>query len=74
MLEVYIGNLRDLLSPRQSGRPHEQYMTKCNLNIQTDSKGLIEIEGLSKVQISDYAKPNGGTTRANGSDPPLGLM
>lgn len=45
-----------------------------NLNIQTDSKGLIEIEGLSKVQISDYAKPNGGTTRANGSDPPLGLM
>ncbi|RZB87492.1 kinesin-like protein KIN-14U [Glycine soja] len=56
MLEVYMGNLRDLLSPRQSGRPHEQYMTKCNLNIQTDPKGLIEIEGLSEVQISDYAK------------------
>ncbi|KAL3037996.1 hypothetical protein AAZX31_01G104400 [Glycine max] len=28
MLEVYMGNLKDLLSPRQSGRPHEQYMTK----------------------------------------------
>ncbi|KAL2639712.1 hypothetical protein AAZV13_06G185100 [Glycine max] len=28
MLEVYMGNLRDLLSPRQSSRPHEQYMTK----------------------------------------------
>ncbi|XP_006606487.1 kinesin-like protein KIN-14U isoform X1 [Glycine max] len=56
MLEVYMGNLRDLLSPRPSGRPHEQYMTKCNLNIQTDPKGLIEIEGLSEVQISDYAK------------------
>ena len=27
-----------------------------NLNIQTDPKGLIEIEGLSEVQISDYAK------------------
>ncbi|CAJ1976198.1 unnamed protein product [Sphenostylis stenocarpa] len=48
MLEVYMGNLRDLLAPRQYGRPHEQPMTKCNLNIQTDPKGLIEIEGLLK--------------------------
>ncbi|XP_022640932.1 kinesin-like protein KIN-14U isoform X2 [Vigna radiata var. radiata] len=56
MLEVYMGNLRDLLAPKPSGRPHEQPMTKCNLNIQTDPKGLIEIEGLSEVQISDYAK------------------
>ncbi|ESW16784.1 hypothetical protein PHAVU_007G184500 [Phaseolus vulgaris] len=56
MLEVYMGNLRDLLAPRPSGRPHEQPVTKCNLNIQTDPKGLIEIEGLSEVQISDYAK------------------
>ncbi|QCE07396.1 kinesin-like protein KIN-14U [Vigna unguiculata] len=56
MLEVYMGNLRDLLAPKPSGRAHEQPMTKCNLNIQTDPKGLIEIEGLSEVQISDYAK------------------
>ncbi|WVY95699.1 hypothetical protein V8G54_027850 [Vigna mungo] len=56
MLEVYMGNLKDLLAPKPSGRPHEQPMTKCNLNIQTDPKGLIEIEGLSEVQISDYAK------------------
>ncbi|KAK2402950.1 P-loop containing nucleoside triphosphate hydrolase superfamily protein [Trifolium repens] len=55
MLEVYMGNVRDLLAPRQSSRPHE-YMTKCNLNIQTDPKGLVEIEGLSEVQISDCAK------------------
>ncbi|KAK7277867.1 hypothetical protein RJT34_22886 [Clitoria ternatea] len=55
MLEVYMGNLRDLLAPRPSSRPHEPVM-KCNLNIQTDPKGLIEIEGLSEVQISDYAK------------------
>ena len=27
-----------------------------DLNIQTNPKGLIEIEGLSKVPISDYAK------------------
>ncbi|XP_061349441.1 kinesin-like protein KIN-14U isoform X2 [Gastrolobium bilobum] len=55
MLEVYMGNLRDLLAQRPSGRACEP-MTKCNLNIQTDPKGLIEIEGLSEVQISDYAK------------------
>ncbi|XP_020233868.1 kinesin-like protein KIN-14U isoform X1 [Cajanus cajan] len=55
MLEVYMGNLRDLLVPRPSSKPHES-STKCNLNIQTDPKGLIEIEGLSEVQISDYAK------------------
>ncbi|RDY08423.1 Kinesin-like protein KIN-14U, partial [Mucuna pruriens] len=55
MLEVYMGNLRDLLAPRPSGRPYEQSMTN-NLNIQTDPKGLIEIEGLSEVQISDYVK------------------
>ncbi|XP_027189655.1 kinesin-like protein KIN-14U isoform X2 [Cicer arietinum] len=55
MLEVYMGNVRDLLAPRQSSRSYEP-MTKCNLNIQTDPKGLVEIEGLSEVQISDYAK------------------
>ncbi|CAL0321001.1 unnamed protein product [Lupinus luteus] len=54
MLEVYMGNLRDLLAPRQKCRAYEP-MTKCNLNIQTDPKGLIEIEGLTEVQVSDYA-------------------
>ncbi|XP_057424079.1 kinesin-like protein KIN-14U isoform X2 [Lotus japonicus] len=54
MLEVYMGNVRDLLAPRPSGRSYEP-MTKC-LNIQIDPKGLVEIEGLSEVQISDYAK------------------
>ncbi|KAI4350030.1 hypothetical protein L6164_010558 [Bauhinia variegata] len=55
MLEVYMGNLRDLLAPRSSIRTYAS-MTKCNLSIQTDPKGKIEIEGLSEVQISDYAK------------------
>ncbi|CAL5184516.1 unnamed protein product [Lathyrus oleraceus] len=55
MLEVYMGHVRDLLSPRQSCRTHEP-LTKCNLNIQTDPKGLVEIEGLSEVQISESAK------------------
>ncbi|KEH43051.1 putative minus-end-directed kinesin ATPase [Medicago truncatula] len=55
MLEVYMGNVRDLLAPRQSCRPH-QPLANSNLNIQTDPKGLVEIEGLSEVQISDCAK------------------
>ncbi|XP_057725723.1 kinesin-like protein KIN-14U isoform X1 [Arachis stenosperma] len=55
MLEVYMGNLRDLLAPRLCNKAYEP-MTKCNLNIQTDPKGFIEVEGLSEVPISDYAK------------------
>ncbi|XP_054804392.1 kinesin-like protein KIN-14U isoform X2 [Prosopis cineraria] len=55
MLEVYMGSLRDLLAPRPCGRAYEP-VTRCNLNIQTDPKGLVEIEGLSEVQISDSAK------------------
>lgn len=27
-----------------------------NLNIQTDTKGTVEIEGLTEVQISDFSK------------------
>ncbi|CAL9003515.1 unnamed protein product [Prunus brigantina] len=55
MLEVYMGSLRDLLSPKPACRPHEA-VTRCNLNIQTDPKGLVEIEGLTEVQIVDFAK------------------
>ncbi|KAI4301878.1 hypothetical protein L6164_035115 [Bauhinia variegata] len=55
MLEVYMGNLRDLLAPRSSIRTYES-MTKCNLNIQTDAKGMVEIEGLSEVEILDYSR------------------
>ncbi|KAI9098967.1 hypothetical protein K1719_024734 [Acacia pycnantha] len=55
MLEVYMGSLRDLLAPRPCGKAYEP-VTRCNLNIQTDPKGLVEVEGLSEVQISDSAK------------------
>ncbi|XP_050384115.1 kinesin-like protein KIN-14U isoform X2 [Argentina anserina] len=55
MLEVYMGNLRDLLSPKAVTRPHEAG-TRCNLNIQTDTKGFIEIEGLTEVPVPDFAK------------------
>ncbi|XP_021817557.1 kinesin-like protein KIN-14U isoform X1 [Prunus avium] len=55
MLEVYMGSLRDLLSPKPACRPHEA-VTRCNLNIQTDPKGLVEIEGLTEVQIADFGK------------------
>ncbi|XP_041022009.1 kinesin-like protein KIN-14U isoform X1 [Juglans microcarpa x Juglans regia] len=54
MLEVYMGNLRDLLAPKSSCRAYEA-LARCNLNIQTDSKGLVEIEGLTDVPIPDFA-------------------
>ncbi|KAK4273527.1 hypothetical protein QN277_021910 [Acacia crassicarpa] len=55
MLEVYMGSLRDLLAPRPCSKAYEP-VTRCNLNIQTDPKGLVEVEGLSEVQISGSAK------------------
>lgn len=55
MLEVYMGSLRDLLAPKSFSRAYET-ISRCNLNIQTDPKGLVEIEGLSEVPISDFTK------------------
>ncbi|KAF5740553.1 P-loop containing nucleoside triphosphate hydrolases superfamily protein [Tripterygium wilfordii] len=55
MLEVYMGNLKDLLAMRPSCRTYEP-VSRCNLNIQTDPKGLVEIEGLTEVQIPDISK------------------
>ncbi|OWM62996.1 hypothetical protein CDL15_Pgr020290 [Punica granatum] len=55
MVEVYLGNIRDLLAPKPTHKPHE-VSSRCNLNIQSDPKGLIEIEGLTEVQISDLGK------------------
>lgn len=55
MLEVYMGNLRDLLARKPACRAYEA-VTRCNLNIQTDPKGLVEIEGLTDVQIPDFTK------------------
>lgn len=54
MLEVYLGSLRDLLAPKPASRAFA--VSRCNLNIQTDTKGTVEIEGLTEVQISDFAK------------------
>lgn len=55
MLEVYLGNLKDLLAPRPVRRVYEP-ISRCNLNIQADAKGGVEIEGLTEVPISDFAK------------------
>lgn len=52
MLEVYMGSLRDLLAPKAASKMYE----RCNLNIQTDQKGCVEIEGLTEVPISDFEK------------------
>ncbi|KAL5770744.1 hypothetical protein ACOSP7_014898 [Xanthoceras sorbifolium] len=55
MLEVYMGNLKDLLAPKPVCRAYEPTI-RCNLNIQTDAKGQVEIEGLTDVQIPDVTK------------------
>ncbi|XVE89820.1 hypothetical protein DITRI_Ditri20bG0025000 [Diplodiscus trichospermus] len=55
MLEVYMGNLRDLLASKPASRANET-VARSNLNIQTDPKGSVEIEGLTEVEISDFAK------------------
>ncbi|XP_030520776.1 kinesin-like protein KIN-14U isoform X2 [Rhodamnia argentea] len=55
MLEVYMGNLRDLLAPKPICRAYET-SARCNLSIQTDLKGLVEVEGLMEVQIPDLGK------------------
>ncbi|XP_057512549.1 kinesin-like protein KIN-14U [Actinidia eriantha] len=57
MLEVYLGNLRDLLAPKPSSRAYGA-VSRCNLNIQTDLKGLVEIEGLTEVEFSNFTKAN----------------
>lgn len=54
MLEVYLGSIRDLLAPRPSSRKYTS--SRCNLNIQTDSKGSVEIDGLTEVEISNFTK------------------
>nr|GMD04703.1 kinesin-like protein KIN-14U [Ipomoea batatas] len=56
MLEVYLGNLRDLLAPRPSSKVYAA--SRCILNIQTDSKGSVDIDGLTEVQISNFTKAN----------------
>ncbi|KAL9259686.1 Kinesin-like protein [Drosera capensis] len=55
MLEVYMGNLKDLLTPRLSRRTYEA-VPRCNLNIQTDPAGMVEVEGLTEVPIADFSK------------------
>ncbi|GFZ02844.1 P-loop containing nucleoside triphosphate hydrolases superfamily protein [Actinidia rufa] len=55
MLEVYLGNLRDLLAPKPSSRAYGT-VSRCNLNIQTDLKGLVEIEGLTEVEFLKFYK------------------
>ncbi|KAK1582851.1 hypothetical protein Q3G72_018877 [Acer saccharum] len=55
MLEVYMGNLKDLLAPKPVCRAYEP-INRCNLNIQTDAKGLVDIEGLTEVKIPDVTK------------------
>ncbi|KAJ4972001.1 hypothetical protein NE237_005100 [Protea cynaroides] len=50
MLEIYMGNLRDLLVPRMK-KPTDR-ITKC-LSIITDPKGGIEIDNLVAIRVND---------------------
>ncbi|KAL3516219.1 hypothetical protein ACH5RR_023121 [Cinchona calisaya] len=54
MVEVYLGSLIDLLAPKPSCRSYA--VSKCNPTIQIDSKGSVEIEGLTEVQISNFTR------------------
>ncbi|GAA0155248.1 microtubule binding motor protein [Lithospermum erythrorhizon] len=56
MLEVYLGSLKDLLAARPSSKTYS--VSRCNLNIQTDSKGSVDIEGLTEVPVSNFVKAN----------------
>ncbi|KAF6176640.1 hypothetical protein GIB67_034502 [Kingdonia uniflora] len=55
MLEVYMGSLRDLLTPKPSGRTYET-AAKSNLNIQTHRNGFVEVEGLTDLNVSDFTQ------------------
>ncbi|XP_047338489.1 kinesin-like protein KIN-14U [Impatiens glandulifera] len=57
MLEVYVGNLRDLLAPKAFRRAYET-IPRHDLTIQTDTKGMVEIEGLTEVEISSIKQAN----------------
>ncbi|KAJ9697644.1 hypothetical protein PVL29_006987 [Vitis rotundifolia] len=51
MLEIYLGNLKDLLVP-QSTKVTDPLPP--SLSVQTDPKGGIEIDNLVSIQVSDF--------------------
>ncbi|XP_064997517.1 kinesin-like protein KIN-14O isoform X4 [Musa acuminata AAA Group] len=53
MLEVYMGSLRDLLVHRHSSARSFHWIPKCNLSILSSSDGVVEIEGLTDVPVTD---------------------
>ncbi|KAJ3669543.1 hypothetical protein LUZ60_011493 [Juncus effusus] len=54
MLEVYLGNLRDLLAPKQHSSRSFNLTLKSNINIMAKSSGSVEIEGLTDIEISNF--------------------
>ncbi|EEF38964.1 kinesin-like protein KIN-14T [Ricinus communis] len=51
MLEIYMGNLKDLLLPKPT-RPTDP-ISAC-LSVQTDPEGGIEIDNLVSIQVNDF--------------------
>ncbi|XP_021595030.1 kinesin-like protein KIN-14T isoform X2 [Manihot esculenta] len=51
MLEIYLGNLKDLLVPQPTRATDP--LSPC-LSIQTDPEGRIEIDNLVSIQVNDF--------------------
>ncbi|EAZ06165.1 hypothetical protein OsI_28400 [Oryza sativa Indica Group] len=58
MLEVYMGTVRDLLTPRQPLFRSTECNTSSIISILATKSGAVEVEGLTDVAIQDLKKAN----------------
>ncbi|CAN6467746.1 unnamed protein product [Victoria cruziana] len=58
MVEVYMGNLKDLLAHKPSTRMVDSSCLSRSLNMQTDAHGAVEIDGLTELTVTDFARAN----------------
>ncbi|XP_031496787.1 kinesin-like protein KIN-14U isoform X3 [Nymphaea colorata] len=59
MVEVYMGNLKDLLGHKPSTRMVDSScFSRSSLNMQTDAHGAVEIDGLTELTVTDFAQAN----------------
>uniref|UniRef100_A0A0E0BLN9 Kinesin motor domain-containing protein n=1 Tax=Oryza glumipatula TaxID=40148 RepID=A0A0E0BLN9_9ORYZ len=58
MLEVYMGTVRDLLTPRQPLFRSTECNTSSIISILATKSGAVEVEGLTDVTIQDLKKAN----------------
>uniref|UniRef100_A0A0E0MHN4 Kinesin motor domain-containing protein n=1 Tax=Oryza punctata TaxID=4537 RepID=A0A0E0MHN4_ORYPU len=58
MLEVYMGTVRDLLTPRQPLFRSTECNTSSIISILATKSGAVEVEGLTDIAIQDLKKAN----------------